>query len=190
MRPVSSLWRNYVMPPRRQLLHALTFASNILTSWLAQFSYKFDTPFEREIKEEVFKIVRRGKEFGTFGWHFRAYCYIALFFGLQYLWVTTETSILLAVVYGVSQAFIGLNVQHDANHGAASRTPWVNNLLGLGADFIGGSKWLWFQQHWTVSAVFRSRLRFRLHGKMFTQDKWLLSSLFPNLKKCVLFWSF
>jgi fatty acid desaturase (delta-4 desaturase) len=57
----------------------------------------------------------------------------------------------LSIVYGVSQAFIGLNVQHDANHGAASKRPWVNHLLGLGADFIGGCKWLWMEQHWTVS---------------------------------------
>jgi hypothetical protein len=113
--------------------------------------YKFGTPFEREIKQEVFKIVRRGSEFGTPGWYFRCAFYVAFFFGLQYLWVTTETSFLLAVIYGVSQAFIGLNVQHDANHGAASRTPWVNDFLGLGADFIGGSRWLWLEQHWTVS---------------------------------------
>lgn len=55
----------------------------------------------------------------------------------------------MALVYGVSQAFIGLNVQHDANHGAASRRAWINDVLGLGADFIGGSKWLWMEQHWT-----------------------------------------
>jgi fatty acid desaturase (delta-4 desaturase) len=78
-------------------------------------------------------------------------CYIGFFFYMQYLWVTTDTSFPLALIYGISQAFIGLNVQHDANHGAASRKAWVNNLLGLGADFIGGSKWLWMEQHWTVS---------------------------------------
>ena len=44
---------------------------------------------------------------------------------------------------------IGMNVQHDANHGAASKKAWVNDLFGLGADFIGGSKWLWQEQHWT-----------------------------------------
>ncbi|KAL3912643.1 MAG: hypothetical protein SGARI_001048 [Bacillariaceae sp.] len=109
----------------------------------------WDTPFEREIKREVFKIVRRGKEFGTWGWHIRAVLYCALFFTLQYFWVTGPTTFLLAAVYGVSQAFIGLNVQHDANHGAASKKAWVNNLYGLGADFIGGSKWLWMEQHWT-----------------------------------------
>ena len=52
--------------------------------------------------------------------------------------MTTPTTIAMAIVYGVSQALIGLNVQHDANHGAASKKPWVNNIYGLGADFIGG----------------------------------------------------
>ena len=50
-------------------------------------------------------------------------------------------------------ALIGLNVQHDANHGAASRKVWVNDLLGLGADFIGGCKWLWMEKHWTVRYI-------------------------------------
>lgn len=64
--------------------------------------------------------------------------------------MTGPTSYTLAIVYGVSMALIGMNVQHDANHGAASRKVWVNNILGLGADFIGGSKWLWMEKHWTV----------------------------------------
>lgn len=70
--------------------------------------------------------------------------------GYQFAFVGSNWK--LAVVYGVSQALIGMNVQHDANHGAASRQPWVNDLLGLGADWIGGSKWLWQEQHWTHHA--------------------------------------
>lgn len=111
--------------------------------------FKFDTPFEREIKSEIYKIVGRGRDFGTPGWHTRAVMYIAFFFYCQYCWVTKGPSWWLAVAYGVAQAFIGLNVQHDANHGAASRNHVVNDILGLGADFIGGSKWLWQEQHWT-----------------------------------------
>eukprot|EP00568_Trieres_chinensis_P001410 CAMPEP_0183293914 /NCGR_PEP_ID=MMETSP0160_2-20130417/2421_1 /TAXON_ID=2839 ORGANISM="Odontella Sinensis, Strain Grunow 1884" /NCGR_SAMPLE_ID=MMETSP0160_2 /ASSEMBLY_ACC=CAM_ASM_000250 /LENGTH=466 /DNA_ID=CAMNT_0025455123 /DNA_START=87 /DNA_END=1487 /DNA_ORIENTATION=- len=110
--------------------------------------YVFDTPFEREIKREVFKIVRRGREFGTYGYFARAFFYIGLMASLQYLWATTGASWSLAVAFGVAQALIGLNVQHDANHGAASRKPWVNDVLGFGADFIGGSKWTWMEQHW------------------------------------------
>lgn len=49
-------------------------------------------------------------------------------------------------------ALIGLNVQHDANHGAASRRVWINDLFGFGADAIGGSKWLWIIKHWTHHA--------------------------------------
>ena len=115
--------------------------------------YKWDTPFEREIKREVFKIVRRGKEFGTYGYFFRAFFYMAVFSYLQYLWMQ-ESSYTLAIIYGISMGLIGLNVQHDANHGAASKKVWVNDLLGLGADLIGGSKWLWMEKHWTVSSAY------------------------------------
>jgi len=114
--------------------------------------YEFDTPFEREMKEEVFKIVRRGREFGTTGYFFRAFFYIGLLISLTYVWVTQGSSYPLAFVIGISQAFIGLNVQHDANHGAASKKPWVNDLLGFGANFIGGDKWNWMCQHWTHHA--------------------------------------
>lgn len=117
------------------------------------FRYKFDTEFEREIKREVFKIVHRGREFATPGFIFRCASYVAFFFYLQYLWMHNGSSWGLAVIYGLSQSLIGLNVQHDANHGAVSKKAWINDLLGLGADFIGGSKWLWQEQHWTVSSL-------------------------------------
>lgn len=111
--------------------------------------FKFDTPFEREIKQEVFKIVHRGREFGTPGFLFRAFFYIALLVAAEAFWVVKGSSIPIAVILGLAQAFIGLNVQHDANHGAVSKSPWLNDIMGFGADFIGGSKWTWMEQHWT-----------------------------------------
>jgi fatty acid desaturase (delta-4 desaturase) len=114
--------------------------------------YVFDSEFSREMKKEVFKIVRRGREFGTPGYFFRAIFYIGLLAFLQFTWVTKGSSIPLAIILGVSQAWIGLNVQHDANHGAASRRSWINDLLGFGADFIGGDKWTWMEQHHTHHA--------------------------------------
>lgn len=94
-------------------------------------------------------IVRRGKEFGTFGWFFRAACYCSAFCYLQYLFSFQGATVSMALLFGVSQALIGMNVQHDANHGACSKTPWVNDFFGIFADLIGGSKWLWMEQHWT-----------------------------------------
>ncbi len=101
----------------------------------------------------MFKIVRRGREFGTPGYFIRAIFYISTMAYLNYLWTTSQsTTLTLAILFGISQATIGLNVQHDANHGAASKSAWVNDLLGFGADFIGGCKYNWMQQHWTHHA--------------------------------------
>eukprot|EP00557_Chaetoceros_sp_GSL56_P006739 CAMPEP_0176492048 /NCGR_PEP_ID=MMETSP0200_2-20121128/8764_1 /TAXON_ID=947934 /ORGANISM="Chaetoceros sp., Strain GSL56" /LENGTH=469 /DNA_ID=CAMNT_0017889531 /DNA_START=5 /DNA_END=1414 /DNA_ORIENTATION=- len=118
----------------------------------AKQDYLFDTEFEREIKREVFKIVRRGREFGTNGFYARAFFYIGLYAILDYYWTTQPTTLKLAIAFGVSQALIGLNVQHDANHGAVSKRAWINDLLGFGADMIGGCKWNWMCQHWTHHA--------------------------------------
>lgn len=54
---------------------------------------------------------------------------------------------LQATALGVLYAWIGLNIQHDANHGSISRKPWVNRVLGLFQDYIGGSSILWVQEH-------------------------------------------
>jgi len=114
--------------------------------------YLMDTEFAREIKREVYKIVKNGQDFGTNGYFARAAFYIALYFFLVFTIVTSGYTWPVAFAYGVSQALIGLNVQHDANHGAASKKSWVNDLLGFGADAIGGCKWLWMTQHWTHHA--------------------------------------
>lgn len=114
--------------------------------------YIFDTEFEREMKREVYKIVGKGNDFGTNGYFFRAMCYLFLYFYLLSTICTTGMTWRLAFMFGVSQALIGLNVQHDANHGAVSKKSWVNDLLGFGADMIGGCKWLWMTQHWTHHA--------------------------------------
>lgn len=66
-----------------------------------------------------------------------------------------STTYTLAVIFGVGHAMVGLNIQHDANHGSVARkfeNVWINDLLGFGADWIGSSKWLWQQQHWTHHA--------------------------------------
>jgi len=73
---------------------------------------------------------------------------------MQYYWVMKGSSVTVAFLLGLAQAWIGLNVQHDGNHGAAGGRGriWINDLFGFGADFIGGSKWLWMEQHTTHHA--------------------------------------
>jgi fatty acid desaturase (delta-4 desaturase) len=40
----------------------------------------------------------------------------------------------------------GLNIQHDANHGALSKNPLVNRFWGLSQNWIGASTVSWVHQ--------------------------------------------
>lgn len=53
----------------------------------------------------------------------------------------------LCIIMGFGMAGIGLSVMHDANHGAYSNKPWVNNLLGMSLNLIGGHSMNWKVQH-------------------------------------------
>lgn len=53
----------------------------------------------------------------------------------------------LCAVMGLGMAGIGLSIMHDANHGSYSNKPWVNNLLGLSLNLVGGHDLNWKVQH-------------------------------------------
>jgi linoleoyl-CoA desaturase len=53
----------------------------------------------------------------------------------------------LAVVLGVSIAAIGFNVQHDGGHKAYSDRQWVNKMMAMTLDLMGGSSYLWDWKH-------------------------------------------
>src|SRR3989442_8038970 len=51
--------------------------------------------------------------------------------------------LLLAVLLGLSAAGIGFNIQHDGGHQAYSDHPWVNKLMAMTLELIGGGSHLW-----------------------------------------------
>jgi linoleoyl-CoA desaturase len=53
----------------------------------------------------------------------------------------------LCCVMGIGIGGIGLSVMHDANHGAYSNKKWINNLLGLSLNLVGGNAFNWRIQH-------------------------------------------
>ncbi|MCB0595991.1 MAG: acyl-CoA desaturase [Lewinellaceae bacterium] len=63
--------------------------------------------------------------------------------------LVTHPLLILAcwVVMALATAGIGFSVMHDANHGAYSRNPRVNKILGFVMNFIGGSAINWRIQH-------------------------------------------
>ncbi len=56
-------------------------------------------------------------------------------------------SMIFWTIMGFSIAGIGMSVMHDANHGAYSKSEWVNKLLGNTLTLIGGSVDNWKIQH-------------------------------------------
>ncbi len=52
-----------------------------------------------------------------------------------------------AVMMGVGMAGIGMGVMHDANHGAYSRFPIINTLIGGTIYLVGGNAFTWKLQH-------------------------------------------
>jgi linoleoyl-CoA desaturase len=76
---------------------------------------------------------------------------LTLFFGLYVLLVfvaqTWWQALPVAVLLGLVTAGIGLNIQHDGGHHAASDQPWVNKLMAMTLDLIGGSSYVWRHRH-------------------------------------------
>src|SRR5262249_2904477 len=68
--------------------------------------------------------------------------YVLLVFGAWSWWVALP----LAALLGAVAAGVGFNVQHDGGHGAGSDRPWVNKLMALTLDLIGGSSYFWHYQ--------------------------------------------
>ena len=53
----------------------------------------------------------------------------------------------LTVLLGLTIAGIGFNIQHDAGHHAYSNHRWINKLMAMTLDLVGGSSYIWHWKH-------------------------------------------
>jgi linoleoyl-CoA desaturase len=72
-----------------------------------------------------------------------AVLYLLLVFVAQHWWQSLPLAILLGLVMGA----IGFNIQHDGGHQAYSSSVWVNKLMSMTLDLIGGSSYNWHWKH-------------------------------------------
>ena len=77
----------------------------------------------------------------TFAWF--AASYAALTFWAGVWWQAVP----LAISLGLSMAAIGFNIQHDGGHQAYSARKWINRLMALSLDLLGGSSYVWAKKH-------------------------------------------
>ncbi len=70
---------------------------------------------------------------------------------LYLLLLTVSMPIVLALVLcallGFILASIGFNVMHDACHGSYSKRKWVNEIMGLSLNALGGNAFIWKFKH-------------------------------------------
>ncbi len=72
-----------------------------------------------------------------------ALAYAALVFLADTWW----QGLLLGLVLGIAMAAIGFNIMHDGGHQAYSERRWVNRLMALALDLVGGSSYIWQWKH-------------------------------------------
>lgn len=107
-----------------------------------------DDPLYMELCKEVNKALPIKESFAPFSYYVKAVSLLCIA-GLveYYIHSTGSYTVINTGFLGFLFALIGLNIQHDANHGAISPHFWINRLLGFSQNWIGGSAVDWMHQH-------------------------------------------
>jgi linoleoyl-CoA desaturase len=76
------------------------------------------------------------------------FCWVVASYLLLVFWAANWWQAgLLAISLGMALAAVGFNIQHDASHGSFSRHGWINRLLAISLDCLGGSSYVWKWKH-------------------------------------------
>jgi linoleoyl-CoA desaturase len=102
--------------------------------------------------------------------------YLLLLFVATTWWMVLP----LAVITGVAVAAIGFNIQHDGGHSAYSRHRWVNRIMAMMLDLMGGSSYLWDWKHNSIHHTYPN-----INGHDDDIDVGILARLSPQQKR---FW--
>lgn len=72
---------------------------------------------------------------------------LAIYISLLVFNLPVALALFLCAILGLILASIGFNVMHDACHGSFSSKKWVNNVLGLTLNALGGNAFIWKFKH-------------------------------------------
>lgn len=109
--------------------------------------------FFNHLKKEVDQYFQQQKLKKTGNWklHIKTATLIpialAIYVVLLMVTMPLGWGMLLSAVLGLVLASIGFNVMHDANHGSYSDKKWLNNVLGLTLNALGGNAFIWKFKH-------------------------------------------
>jgi len=109
--------------------------------------------FFQSLKAEVDQyFIENGiKKTGNWKLYSKTLILIPIAIGLYFVLLTRHLSIwpgiALSSALGFTLSGIGFNIMHDACHGSYSTKKWVNELLGLTLNALGGNAFIWKQKH-------------------------------------------
>ncbi len=112
-----------------------------------------DEGFRRAVVREVHAYFAKAdlSSFADRRMYFKAAVTLLWFLGSYLALVFVATNWWQAILASASLAFatavVGFNVQHDANHGAFSKSRRVNHVVGLTLDMLGASSYVWHAKH-------------------------------------------
>ena len=114
--------------------------------------YSWDSAFYKDLKKRVIqRIEEKGlQRRGSNEIYIKALFLLAGFwYSLYHMYIQTTymNACIASISMGIFAAMIGVNIQHDGNHGAFSNTKFVNKFAGWTFDMIGGSAFTWELQH-------------------------------------------
>lgn len=81
------------------------------------------------------------KTFVIMTWTVASYVLLVFFATTFWQAALAITSLALAM------CAVGFNIQHDGGHGAYSDKKWVNNMMAMTLDMLGGSSYVWKRKH-------------------------------------------
>jgi len=94
------------------------------------------------------QVLPRNRSYAPLSYYIKVVVLLASAVGLEtYIHIYNQYCWYLTGTLGLIMALIGLNIQHDANHGAISNIFLVNRILGMSQNWIGGSAIDWMHQH-------------------------------------------
>lgn len=111
------------------------------------------TLFYSEVKQRVrqYFLEKNLKETGNWKLYIKAIILVGLAVGIYVSLVSGAVTGFLAVIlagfFGFILACIGFNIMHDACHGSYSSKKWINNVLGLTLNALGGNAFIWKFKH-------------------------------------------
>src|ERR1051326_9605226 len=103
---------------------------------------------------------------------------IAIYLTLVFVPLTWWLAIPLCILLGLAMAGVGFNVQHDGAHRAYSKYNWINKLMAMALDLLGGSSYVWDHKHNTVHHTYAN-----ITGHDDDIDVGILGRLSPHQKR-------